>query len=111
MIAGLFVYSAKEFAALLKHLGKSADAEKILNDASEMSEAVRKHGRDPQWYLRAYDAFGEKIGSAECEDGQIFIESNAWCTMAQIGAEDGFDKSALDSVNRYLATNHGLLLQ
>lgn len=111
MIAGLFVYSAKEFAALLKHLGKSADAEKILNDAAEMSEAVRKHGRDPQWYLRAYDAFGEKIGSAECEDGQIFIESNAWCTMAQIGAEDGFDKSALDSVNRYLATNHGLLLQ
>ena len=31
--------------------------------------------------------------------------------MAQIGKDDGFDRKALDSVEKYLGTEHGLLLQ
>ncbi len=111
MIAGLFVYSARAFSALLDFLGKKEDADKVRADMNEMIEAVKKSGRDAEWYLRAYDSHGAKLGSAECEDGKVFIESNAWCTMAQIGKEDGFDAKALDSVNKYLGTEHGLLLQ
>ena len=111
MIAGLFVCSAREFAALLHFLGRNGDARQVECDMAEMTDAVKRFGRDPEWYLRAYDSHGAKIGSAECEDGKIFIESNAWCAMAQIGRDDGFDRKALDSVEKYLGTEHGLLLQ
>ena len=111
MIAGLFVCSARDFSALLHFLGKNEEARQIERDMAEMMEAVKRSGRDPEWYLRAYDSHGAKLGSAECEDGKIFIESNAWCAMARIGKDDGFDRKALDSVEKYLGTGHGLLLQ
>jgi len=39
-----------------------------------------------------------KIGSKECEEGKIFIESNGYCTLAGIGLEDGKAASALAAV-------------
>ena len=47
-----------------------------------------KHGWDGEWFLRAYDFFGNKIGSKECEDGQIFIEPQGFCVMAGIGVDE-----------------------
>lgn len=75
-----------------------------------MVEAVKKHGWDGDWYLRAYDYFGHKVGSKENEEGQIFIESQGWCTMAGIGLEEGMVKKALDSVKERLDCEHGIVL-
>ena len=33
------------------------------------------YGWDGEWFLRAYDFAGNKIGSSECDEGKIFIES------------------------------------
>jgi cellobiose phosphorylase len=49
-----------------------------------MKTAIEKHGWDGDWFLRAYDFFGNKVGSQECEEGKIFIESNGFCTMSKI---------------------------
>ena len=65
---------------------------------------------DGDWYLRAYDYFGHKVGSKENEEGQIFIESQGWCTMAGIGLEEGMVKKALDSVKERLDCEHGIVL-
>ena len=54
--------------------------------------AVRKDGWDGEWFLRAYDAFGHKVGSRECTEGQIFIEPQGMCTMAGIGGPDYGEK-------------------
>ena len=111
MIAGLFVFSCDEFARLLRHLGDHEGAAKVQDSAKVMRDTVKQHGRDPKWYLRAYDFFGNKIGSEDCDEGKIYIESQGWCTMAGIGADDGFDIQALDSVANRLATSHGMVLQ
>ena len=108
MIAGLFVYEGKEYAALLRRLGKDASAAEAA--VKEMEAAIRQHGWDGEWFLRAYDYFGRKIGSHENEEGQIFIESQGWCTMARIGAEEGLCDRALDSAKRLLDSKHGLVL-
>ena len=108
MIAGLFVYEGKEYAALLRRLGKDASAAEAA--VREMEAAIRQHGWDGEWFLRAYDYFGRKIGSHENEEGQIFIESQGWCTMARIGAEEGLCDRALDSAKRLLDSKHGLVL-
>lgn len=111
MIAGLFVKASQEFAQLLKELGKNKDAARITKAGEQVIEAVNKHGRDPEWFLRAYDAYGKKIGSNECDEGKIYIESQGWCVMAGIGKDDGFARQALDSVAKHLGTPHGLMLQ
>ena len=69
-----------------------------------------KHGYDGEWFLRAYDDSGNKIGSKDCEEGRIFIEPQGFCVMAGIGAEDGTARKALDSVKKYLDTPYGIVL-
>ncbi len=60
--------------------------------------------------MRPYDDRGEKIGSHECEEGKIFIEPQGMCVMAGIGQAQGLAEKTLASVNRYLATEHGIVL-
>lgn len=110
MIAGLFVVTGKDYVELCRHLGKHEEAERMAQAVSDMEEAVKKHGWDGNWFLRAYDFFGNKIGSHENEEGKIFIESQGWCTMAGIGLEDGFVDKALDSVKEHMECEHGIVL-
>jgi len=86
-------------------------ADEVLSSATRMVDVVNEHGRDKEWFLRAYDFFGNKVGSAEKDDGQIYVESQGWCAMAGIGHDDGFARRALDSVKERLATPHGIVLQ
>src|ERR1017187_5531250 len=76
-----------------------------------MEETVRQHGWDGEWFLRAYDDFGNKAGSKECAEGKIFIEPQGFCILAGIGLEDGLARRALESVRKHLATPHGIVLQ
>ena len=110
MIAGLFVVTGKEYIELCRRLGKDDEADRAQKHVDAMVEAVRRDGWDGEWYLRAYDYFGRKIGSKENEEGKIFIESQGWCTMAGIGLEDGLVDKALDSVKKHLECEHGIVL-
>ncbi|MBK8946755.1 MAG: glycosyl transferase [Ignavibacteriae bacterium] len=109
-IAGMFVLYGNEFVDLCKKLEKIDEANSALFHIEEMKIAIDKYGWDGNWFLRAYDFYGEKIGSNENEEGKIFIESQGICTMAEIGVEDGRAKLALDSVNKYLDCEYGIVL-
>jgi cellobiose phosphorylase len=110
-IAGLFVLAGNELARIAKHHGKAALAEQYLAEVAKMDAVVRKHGWDGEWFLRAYDDFGAKVGSKECEEGKIYIEPQGFCVLAGIGLEDGMAAKALDSTRKHLATKHGIVLQ
>ena len=110
MIAGQFVLYGREYAELCLRLGKKEEAERVLLEVSKMIDAVKKFGWDGEWFIRAYDYYGNKIGSNENEEGKIFIESNGWCAMAGIGLEDGMVGKAMDAVNERLDSEHGIVL-
>ena len=110
MIAGLFVVCGRDYVELCQQVGLTEEAARASKLVDDMVEAVKKHGWDGEWYLRAYDYFGRKIGSHENEEGQIFIESQGWCTMAGIGLEEGMVQKALDSVKERLDCEHGIVL-
>jgi len=110
MIAGLFVVYGKEYIKLCKRVGKEKEAEEAQVHVYDMIEAVKKHGWDGDWYLRAYDFFGNKVGSSENEEGKIFIESQGWCTMAEIGKEDGMVEKSLNAVKEHLDCEYGIVL-
>lgn len=117
-IAGLFVASARDLAEITrryktgqKNNGFKVHAPEYYSKlADDMTEVVYEHGWDGDWFLRAYDDFGNKVGSAECEEGQIYIEPQGFCVLANIGVENGRAQTALDSVNARLATEHGIVL-
>ena len=110
MIAGLFVVCGRDYVELCIQTERMDEANRAQEFIDQMVGAVKKHGWDGEWYLRAYDYFGKKVGSKENEEGQIFIESQGWCTMAGIGLEEGMVKKALDSVKKHLDCEHGIVL-
>ncbi len=110
MIAGLFVYIGAEYVELCRRTGRSKEAEEAQRHIDAMQKTVLAHGWDGEWYLRAYDDSGRKIGSKECEEGRIFLESNSICAMAGIGSESGYPLRALDSIKKHLDTPYGIVL-
>ena len=110
-IAGLFVLAGQELAAIARHRGLEQEAAKCLAEVAKMDKTVHEHGWDGEWFVRAYDDFGHKVGSKECAEGKIFIETQGFCVLAGIGLQDGLAQQALDSVRKHLATEHGIVLQ
>ncbi len=110
MIAGQFVVCGRDYAALCRRLGLGTEADRAIRHVEAMEEAVKKYGWDGEWYLRAYDFFGRKVGSHENREGQIFIESQGWCSIGAIGLDEGMVKKALDSVKERLDCEHGIVL-
>ncbi len=109
-IAGLFVRYASQYVEILRHIGKNDEAEETEAEIKKMKEAVEGPGWDGEWFLRAYDAFSEKVGSRDCEDGKIYIEPQGMCVMAGIGRENGMAEKALESTRKYLDSEEGIII-
>ena len=109
-IGGMFVKYGKEYADLCAYTGDQTEADRAMKEVAAMNDAVLDGGWDGDWFVRAYDAYGKKIGSKECEEGQIYIEPQGFCVLAGIGVETGEAKKALDSVKEKLDTKYGIVL-
>ncbi|MDY3920442.1 MAG: glycosyl transferase [Candidatus Limivivens sp.] len=109
-IAAMFVKYGNEYADLCELTGNLSEKETVLQAVSDMYDAVLKDGWDGEWFLRAYDAFGDKIGSKECQEGQIYIEPQGFCVLAGIGVKEGLAETALSSVEKHLDTKYGVVL-
>ena len=109
-IAGMFVKYGKEFSKISKIYGNDQLSETVSKEVQNMYQAILDAGWDGEWFLRAYDANSEKIGSSECKEGQIFIEPQGFCVMAGVGIEEGLAKKALDSVKERLDTKYGVMI-
>ena len=110
MIAGMFGFIGPEYAAMCRLMGDEAEAARADAEVAKMNELTLKYGFDGEWFLRAYDHNGNKVGSHECEEGKIFIEPQGFCVLAGIGKEVGADVKTMDSVHKYLNSDHGLVL-
>ncbi len=110
LIAAMAVLYGREFAELCRRYGDPAEGQEVLKAVSRIEQAVLEHGWDGKWFLRAYDAYSRPIGSSRCEEGQIFIEPQGFCTMAGIGIKEGYAAMALNSVKERLVGEHGIQL-
>lgn len=111
MIAGLFCAACDRMASIYRVAGREGDAIKALKMRATMQATIEKNGWDGDWFLRAYDAKGRKVGSKSCKEGQIFIESQGWGVLGGVGLADGRARRAMDSVRTRLATPNGIVLQ
>ncbi|SHI70739.1 cellobiose phosphorylase [Butyrivibrio fibrisolvens DSM 3071] len=109
-IAGMFVKYGEEYAQLCDLKGDAKEAEYARAQVQEMYDAVLKDGWDGEWFIRAYDAYSHKVGSKECEEGQIFIEPQGFCVLAGIGVKEGLAQKAMESVKEKLDTKYGIMI-
>jgi cellobiose phosphorylase len=109
-IAGMFCAIGPDYAAMARHLGDEGEAERAEYAVEQMRDVVINHGWDGEWFRRAYDYYGNPVGSKDNEDGQIWIEPQGYCVMGGIGVDDGKAIQALDSVRERLNTPHGIVL-
>lgn len=116
-IAAQFVLYGAEYADLAERRGLADVAERARGLVEEMRTAVLSDGWDGRWFLRAYDYYGNPIGTDAHDEGKIWIEPQGFAVMAGIGVGDGPADTtapavqALDAVNEMLATDHGMVLQ
>ena len=107
-VAALFTYAGPNYVSILKHLGKDEEAAKAQAEIDKMMANMMESAWDGDWFLRAYDANGEKMGSKECEEGQIFIEPQGFAIMS--GLDEDVTKKTLKAIDERLNTQHGLVL-
>ncbi len=110
LIAAMFVLIGQDFAGLCRLHGLPEEAAEARRHVEMMRRAVLEYGWDGEWFLRAYDSLGHKVGSHENDEGKIYIETQGFCVMAGIGLETGQAAQAMDSLQRLLETPYGVLL-
>lgn len=109
-IAGMFVKYGEEYAQLAELMDMPEEAGRARKEVAAMNDAILKDGWDGEWFVRAYDAYGKKVGSKECEEGQIYIEPQGFCVLAGVGVEEGLAEKALNSVKERLDTQYGVMI-
>ncbi|MBU5473505.1 GH36-type glycosyl hydrolase domain-containing protein [Roseburia sp. MSJ-14] len=109
-IAGMFVRYGKDYVTICRHRGLEEEAVEAEKAIAAMEKAVIEAGWDGEWFMRAYDAHGDKVGSKDCEEGKIFIEPQGFCVMAEIGKDQGLCQKSMESVEKYLDTKYGIVL-
>ena len=116
-IAAMFVKYGEEYAQLAERRGLADVAARARDLVEQMRQAVLEHGWDGRWFLRAYDYFGNPIGTDAHAEGKIWIEPQGFAVLAGIGIGKGpHDEAspavqALDSAGEMLGTAHGMVLQ
>ena len=107
-VAALFTYVGPNFVGILNHLGKKDEAAKAQAEIDKMKKVMMDSAWDGNWFMRAYDAYGKKMGSHECSEGQIFIEPQGFAIMSDIDKDA--TKKTLAAIDERLNTKHGLVL-
>ena len=113
-IAAQFVLYGSDYATIARRRGLEAVADRAEAEVERMRQVILDHGWDGDWFLRAYDYFGNPVGTAADTEGRIWIEPQGFAVMAGVGVGDEADAPAtraLDSVGELLGCEHGLVLQ
>lgn len=109
MVSFLHYWALQNFIELAAYLGREQDVEKYKACAARVKEACDRALWDGKWYIRGITKNGRKIGTKEDAEGKVHLESNTWAVLSGAAPrEKGI--LAMDSVDEYLYTPYGLLL-
>ena len=99
----------KFFAELAEIYGKPEDVKLAYERGEKMRDIIEEYGWDGEYYLDAINDNGEKIGSKECEEGQIFLIPQIWSVFSGV-SRSGREITAMDSVEKYLSDPLGTVI-
>ena len=109
MVSFLHVWAIDAFLELARRCGRQEDVERYTAMAEKVRAACERVLWDGKWYIRGITASGRKIGTSNDTEGKVHMESNTWAVISGV-AQGERALSAMNSVDEYLYTPYGLLL-
>ncbi len=109
MVSFLHHWALINFVEAASFLGREEDVGKYSAMAEKVRTACEEYLWDGDWYLRGITRKGIKIGSAQNEEGKIFLESNTWAVVSEAAQPDR-GRSCMDAVDKYLGSEYGIHL-
>jgi N,N'-diacetylchitobiose phosphorylase len=109
MVSFLHYWALGNFIEVATYLNKSAEVEKYTNMQQRVKEVCDTQLWDEEWFIRGITKNGKKIGTSKDKEGKIHLESNAWAVLSGAASyEKGIQ--AMDSIEKYLYTPYGIML-
>lgn len=109
MVSFLHYWAIENFLDLAESIGNQEDVSKYTKIRDKIRKVAEEELWDGEWYIRGITKNGRKVGTKQDEEGKIHLESNAWAVLSG-AVDEKHGKAALDSVEKYLYTPYGLML-
>lgn len=109
MVSFLHYWAIGNFVSLAQRLGRQEDAANYSAMAEKVKAVCETVLWDGKWYIRGITADGRKIGTQQDTEGRVHMESNTWAVLSGV-ADREHGLAAMDSVDEYLYTEYGLML-
>ncbi|MFI3250498.1 MAG: N,N'-diacetylchitobiose phosphorylase [Eubacteriales bacterium] len=109
MVSFLHYWAITYFVELAEYLGNTDDVKHYTAMGERVKEACERELWDGEWYVRGITAKGVKIGTQKDTEGKVHLESNAWAVLSGVATGERAQK-CLDSIDKYLYTDYGLIL-
>ena len=109
MVSFLHYWALENFIELGAYLGKEEDVKKYTAVAENVKKVCDEQLWDGEWYIRGITKNGKKIGTKEDVEGKVHLESNSWAVLSGVAPYEKAVK-AMDSVDEYLYTPYGIML-
>jgi cellobiose phosphorylase len=109
LVGQLFCWASNELIDLLAGLGQDDRAAELIARRDDVAAAVNEFGWDGAWYLRAFDDDGAPVGTAQSEEGRIFLNTQVWAVLSGIAPPERAS-ACMGSALEHLLCDWGLKL-
>ncbi|WP_066461983.1 GH36-type glycosyl hydrolase domain-containing protein [Sanguibacter suarezii] len=106
LVTFLHAWAIQAFLELARPLGRTEDVARYEAELARIADVADTQLWDGDWWIRGYTRDGVKIGSAENDEGKIFLEHQAWPVIAGITTQERGETS-MNSVRELLGSEYG----
>ena len=109
LVSFLHYWAINNFLEVARYLGREEEIKKYSDMLAKVKKVCDERLWDKEWFIRGVTKNGKKIGTTEDAEGKVHLESNAWAVLSGAATPEK-GKMAMDSVDKYLFTPYGLML-
>ena len=109
LVSFLHYWAISNFLELATYLKREDDVVKYSEMKEKVYRVCNEELWDEEWFIRGVTHQGKKIGTSKDAEGKVHLESNAWAVLSG-AADKEKGLKAMDSVDKYLFTEYGIML-